>query len=96
MAEQQMMVIEVAYALPEQQWLLVEQVPEGCSVGEALLASRLHQELPELVFEDGKVGIFGKAVKLSQPLRAGDRIEVYRPLLVDPREARRRKAAQAG
>jgi hypothetical protein len=49
----------------------------------------------ELDIADGRVGIFGKAVKLSQVLKSGDRVEIYRPLLNDPKEARRRKAAEA-
>lgn len=87
--------IEVVYALPHQQVVLEEQVALGATVGEALSASKIHSQVPALLIADGKVGIFGKAVKLSQVLKAGDRIELYRPLLTDPKEARRRKAAEA-
>jgi len=86
--------IEVVYALPREQTVMREQVKEGTSVGDALAVSKIHAQVPELQVADGKVGIFGKAVKLSQILKAGDRIEIYRPLINDPKEARRRKAAE--
>lgn len=85
-----MITIEVAYALPEQQWLLEEKVPEGTTVGEALARSLIHEYVPDLKID--KVGIWSKPVKLDQVLRDGDRIEIYRPLKVDPK-ARRRKEA---
>lgn len=92
----EMITIEVAYATPRQQWLLTQQVPVGTTVGDALANSEINAHLDSVVqVADGKVGIFGKAVKLAQVLRAGDRIEVYRPLVADPKEARRRKAAAA-
>lgn len=93
--ENKMIDIEVVYALPRQQLVVQEQVAQGVTVGEALATSKIHAQVPELQVADGKVGIFGKAVKLSQVLKAGDRIEIYRPLLTDPKEARRRKAAEA-
>lgn len=88
------MTIEVVYALPRQQIILQEQVAIGSTVGEVLATSKMHAQVENLQIADGKVGIFGKAVKLSQVLKAGDRIELYRPLLTDPKEARRRKAAE--
>jgi hypothetical protein len=91
----EMIMIEVVYALPHQQWLIEEQVPLGSTVGEALSHSKIHALVAELDIADGRVGIFGKAVKLSQVLKSGDRVEIYRPLLNDPKEARRRKAAEA-
>lgn len=81
--------IEVAYALPEKQYLLTEEVQEGCTVGQALEASELLQELPDLNID--KVGIFGRPVDKETILREGDRIEVYRPLKADPRDRRRKK-----
>lgn len=89
--------IEVAFALPQEQIVISQTVAAGATVGEVLANSPIQAQLPEGVqIADGKVGIFGKAVKLSQVLRDGDRIELYRPLLNDPKEARRRKAAEAG
>ncbi|MDG6772719.1 RnfH family protein [Thiomicrorhabdus sp. ZW0627] len=81
--------IEVAYALPEEQYLFEQQVEEGCTVEQALKASKLLQEFPDLNIE--KVGIFGRQVPLETVLREGDRIEVYRPLKVDPRDRRRQQ-----
>jgi putative ubiquitin-RnfH superfamily antitoxin RatB of RatAB toxin-antitoxin module len=87
--------IEVVYALPHKQLCLELQVALGTTVGEALTISQITSQVNELQLVDGKIGIFGKVVKLSQILRAGDRIEIYRPLLNDPKEARRRKALDA-
>lgn len=95
MEENNMIDIEVAYALPEQQYLLAERVVLGTTVGEALAQSAIHQQVANLDVVDGRVGIFSKVVKLSQQLKQGDRIEIYRPLINDPKEARRRKAAEA-
>ncbi|MCI4410961.1 MAG: RnfH family protein [Thiotrichales bacterium] len=95
MEENNMIDIEVAYALPEQQYLLAERVVRGTTVGEALAQSAIHQQVANLDIVDGRVGIFSKVVKLSQQLKQGDRIEIYRPLINDPKEARRRKAAEA-
>ncbi|MEA3405355.1 MAG: RnfH family protein [Pseudomonadota bacterium] len=82
------MKIEVAYALLEEQFLYVEEVEEGCTVEAALAQSKLLQEHPGINID--KVGIFGKMVNKDQVLREGDRIEVYRPLKVDPRDRRRK------
>lgn len=86
--------IEVAYALPRQQFLLKEKVAEGTTIAEALSHSEIHQFVPNLEVVDGKVGIFGKVAKMSQVLKEGDRIEIYRPLMNDPKEARRRRAIE--
>lgn len=86
--------IEVAYALPRQQFLIQERVVEGTTIAEALLQSEIHQLVPHIEIVDGKVGIFGKVAKMSQVLREGDRIEIYRPLVNDPKEARRRRATE--
>ncbi len=85
-------IIETAYALEEVQYLFVDEVEEGATVEEALKHSKLLKELPDLVID--KVGIFGKLVSLDTVLRAGDRIEVYRPLKADPKERRRKKVEQ--
>lgn len=81
--------IEVAYALPKEQYLFEQQVEEGCTVEQALKSSKLMEEFPQLDID--KVGIFGKQVTLDTVLREGDRIEVYRPLKVDPRDRRRQQ-----
>ena len=87
-----MIKIEVAYALEEIQYLFSESVKEGTTVIEALKGSKLLKELPGLVID--KVGIFGKLVPYDTVLREGDRIEVYRPLKVDPRDRRRQKVEE--
>lgn len=84
--------IETAYALPDVQYLFVEEIEEGATVEQALANSILHTEVPGLQID--KVGIFGKLVNLDTVLREGDRIEVYRPLKADPRDRRRKKVAE--
>ena len=85
--------IEVAYAEPGKQSLLAFQVACGTTAQQAVLQSALPTEFPHVDFAAAPIGIFGKKVKDSAPLREGDRVEVYRALLIDPKENRRRKAA---
>lgn len=85
--------IEVAYAEPGKQSLLAFQVACGTTARQAVLQSALATEFPHVDFAAVPIGIFGKKVKDSTPLRTGDRVEVYRALLIDPKENRRRKAA---
>ncbi|WP_221801134.1 RnfH family protein [Oceanobacter mangrovi] len=93
MAEQ--ISVEVAYALPEKQKVMAVSVPEGCSVLEAARLSGIVAEFPGLELETAKMGIFGKAVRnLDEVVRDGDRIEIYRPLLIDPKQARANRAAK--
>ena len=85
--------IEVVYAEPGKQSLLAFQVACGTTARQAVLQSALVTEFPHVDFAAAPIGIFGKKVKDSAPLREGDRVEVYRALLIDPKENRRRKAA---
>lgn len=87
--------IEVVYALPGRHWRVALRVPPGCTVGEAIGRSGLRAELPQLAVDDAHVGIFGRLATLATVLRDGDRIEIYRPLLCDPKEVRRQRAARA-
>lgn len=89
--------IEVAYATPEKQLILTLSVPEECSVYDAAVASGIDQKFPEIDLESSKMGIFSKLVSKPklQTLKSGDRIEVYRPLLIDPKESRKKRAAKA-
>lgn len=89
--------VEVVYAAVDRQVLLTVSVPVGATVRDALLKSGLNIEFPELDLASCPVGIFGKviAAPAMRPVQAGDRIEVYRPLLVDPKEVRRLRAAKA-
>jgi len=89
-----MLEIEIVYGLADRQVLKSMTVVEGTTVREATLKSGLEVEFPELDLQQSPLGIFGKAVKDETVLRDGDRIEVYRPLLIDPKEARRKRAEQ--
>lgn len=86
--------IEVVYALPHEQTLLKLAVPEGTTLGEALRLSRIQDKYPEVDVDKGKFGIFGKLSKADTVLREHDRIEIYRPLIADPKEVRRKRAEE--
>lgn len=86
-----MLNIEIVYALPDRQVLKTMQVSAGTTVREAALQSGLEAEFPELDVQTVKLGIFGKLVKDDTVLREKDRVEMYRPLLIDPKEARRKR-----
>jgi len=85
--------IEVACALPEFQEILEVLVPEGTTARSALQHSGLMKAFPQIDPEHCSLGVFGQVVEDSYRLKAQDRLEVYRPLQQDPREARRRLAA---
>ena len=87
-------IVEVAYALPDQQSLLEIEVPEGVVISEVVKQSKILDDYPELELDKLEVGIFGKFAKLNQKVRDRDRIEIYRPLIVDPKEVRKRRAAE--
>jgi len=89
--------IEVVYAAVDRQVLRALSVPEGATVREAVLKSGIGEEFPELDLSECPLGIFGKVVADPQVrlIQAGDRIEIYRPLLADPKEVRRLRAAKA-
>ncbi len=84
--------IEVAYALPHKQQIVVVEVAVGTTVLEAVKQSTITQVFPEIDVDSVKMGIFGKAVKAQQEVKAGDRIEVYRPLISDPKASRKARA----
>jgi putative ubiquitin-RnfH superfamily antitoxin RatB of RatAB toxin-antitoxin module len=84
--------VEVVYALPEQQLRVTLQVPRGTTVGEAIKMSELPMTYPEIDMARCKLGIFGKLVAADTVLNSGDRVEIYRPLAADPKEARRLRA----
>lgn len=85
--------VEVVYALPDNQILKRLDVPEGTTVAQAILLSDITTQFPEIDLTKNKLGIFGKLAKPETILRHQDRIEVYRPLIIDPKEARRKRAA---
>jgi len=86
--------IEVVYALPAKQTLLKQQVAAGTTVLEAVRASGILEKHPEIDIAATKLGIFGKLVKPDTVLREKDRIEIYRPLIADPKEVRRKRAEE--
>lgn len=85
--------VEVAYALPSQQVMVAVDVAPESTVEAAIRESGVLERFPEIDLNENRVGVFGKLAKLSDGLRAGDRIEIYRPLIADPKEVRRRRAA---
>lgn len=84
--------IEVAYARPDTQALLSLSVPLGTTAKEAIRASGLLARFPEIDLDVQAIGIFGTVCPLTQILRAGDRVEIYRPLIADPKIMRRQAA----
>lgn len=89
------MKVEIAFALPHQQIILPLEAPENCTVEKAVDASGILERFPEIDLSKNKVGIFGKLVKLDTLLGEGDRVEIYRPLIIDPKQARRQRAVAA-
>ena len=79
--------ITVAYALPTEQTLEEMEVPEGTTAEEAIAMSHLLEKYPEIDLAVNKLGVLGKLVALSNVLRDGDRVEIYRPLPKKPRDA---------
>lgn len=92
MASIEKIFIEVIYALPEEQELITLDVEQGTTAGQAVKLSGVLEKFPEIDLAKNKLGIFGKAVKVDEVLRDKDRVEIYRPLIADPKESRRKRA----
>ena len=88
------MKIEVAYALRHKQTLLNIEVDDNASVEDAILQSNILKKYPEINLKKNKIGIFGKITSLDVKLREKDRVEIYRPLIADPKEVRQQRAAE--
>jgi len=86
--------VEVAYALPRRQLILELRVGAGTTAEQAIRASGILEQFPEIDLKSSKVGIFGKPCKLTDTLQNGDRVEIYRPLIADPKEIRKQRAAK--
>lgn len=86
------MMIEVAYATPHRQVVIELEVDMGTTVAAAIYQSGILQEFPEIDLTMNAVGVFGNHVELEDVLQPGDRVEIYRPLQVTPKEARQRRA----
>lgn len=85
--------VEVVYPLRQRQEVLRVEVPANATVEQAIHASGVLEKFPEIDLACNKVGIYAKLVKLDAILRDRDRIEIYRPLIADPKEVRRQRAA---
>ena len=86
--------VEVVFAKPGEQVLERLHLPADATVETAIRQSGLLQRFPEIDLATNKVGIFGKATTLATTLTDGDRVEIYRPLIADPKEARKKRAAE--
>jgi putative ubiquitin-RnfH superfamily antitoxin RatB of RatAB toxin-antitoxin module len=84
--------VQVAYALPESAYCSSVCLPEGSCVADALAACDVNQVFPQLELDRMAVGVHGRKVERNRLLHDGDRVEIYRPLQLDPMEARRRRA----
>ena len=93
MAAADTITVEVAYANPHEQAIIPVEMPAGSTLRQAVEQSRLAERFPEIDLDSFKAGIFGKLKKPDQVLQAGDRVEIYRPLIADPKEVRRQRAA---
>lgn len=95
MSELNKLSIEVAYALPHTQTLLSFEVDVGTSIQDAIAQSGIFDRHPELKEQKLSTGIWSRVVKPNYELQDGDRIEIYRPLIADPKEVRKRRAEKA-
>ena len=86
--------IEIAYATPDRQMILEQTVDADTSPRDAVIRSEIDVYFPEIDKENCDIGIFGKAIRPDHVLENGDRIEIYRPLIADPKEVRKQRAAQ--
>jgi len=86
--------VEIAYALPEEQVIISIKVPTIFNVQQAIDKSGIQKKFPCIDLSKNKVGIFGKKTTLDHVLKNRDRIEIYRPLILDPKEMRRKRAAK--
>ena len=94
MITDKMLSIEVVYGVPHKQVLLTLCVPEGTTIERGIELSGITSHFPEITPAEAKVGIFSRVEKLSSILKAGDRVEIYRPLIADPKEMRKLRAAK--
>lgn len=92
---EQLFKIEIAYALPTVQSLLVVHVAEGATIQDCIEQSGILLKHAEIDLKTNKVGIWSRTRKLTEQVEDGDRIEIYRPLIADPKDVRRRRAEKA-
>ena len=87
-------IVEVAYAMPGEQVIISIKVPTKFNVKQAIEKSGIQKKFPSIDLSKNKVGIFGKKTTLNHLLRDRDRIEIYRQLILDPKDMRRKRAAK--
>jgi putative ubiquitin-RnfH superfamily antitoxin RatB of RatAB toxin-antitoxin module len=95
MSEDNTISVEVAYALPHKQSIVEIRVAAGATALEAAQRSGIAEQFDGIDLDNAKFGVFGKVVSPGQALREGDRVEIYRPLIADPKEVRKARAARA-
>lgn len=93
--KQTLIKIEVVYGTPTEQALLTLEVEEGVTVEQAIIASGILLSFKEIDLTVNKVGIWNRTAKLTDTVNDLDRIEIYRPLIADPKEVRKRRAEKA-
>lgn len=86
--------VEVAYARPDEQSIFSLEVPPETTIEQTIRQSGILEHYPEICLENQDVGVFGKLKRLSDTLRNGDRVEIYRPLKADPKQSRRKRASR--
>jgi putative ubiquitin-RnfH superfamily antitoxin RatB of RatAB toxin-antitoxin module len=86
--------VEVVYPLPHKQEIIQVKLPQSATVRQAIEASGLLQKYPEIDLTKNKLGVFAKSAKPDAVLRDQDRVEIYRPLIADPKEVRKQRAAE--
>lgn len=94
MTEQEKILVEVAYARPDTQVIIPLDVALGTTVAQAIEQSGILHSFPEIDMDTAKVGIFSKICKKDQVLREKDRVEIYRPLIADPKQVRKQRAEE--
>jgi uncharacterized protein len=90
----EMLKVEVCYALPEKQVMIPVSLPEGATLLQAVEASGILEKYSEIDPAKNKFGIYAKLSRPDTPLRDRDRVEIYRPLIADPKEVRKQRAAE--
>ena len=90
----EMISVEVVYAIPQKQEIFSVNVPEGSTVRQAIEACGVLEKYPEIDLAKNKLGVFAKLTKADTLLRNRDRVEIYRPLIADPKEVRKQRAAE--
>jgi len=86
--------LEITYAKPERQEIISLKLPAGSTIQQTIEASGLLQRHPEIDLAKAKVGIYGKLSRMDTVVRERDRVEIYRPLIADPKEVRKQRAAE--